>query len=44
MLAHYGVQGKVEDILPGPTVTTYEVSPAAGTKVSKVEQTHELNE
>jgi DNA segregation ATPase FtsK/SpoIIIE, S-DNA-T family len=35
-LAHYGVQGKVEDILPGPTVTTYEVSPAIGTKVSKV--------
>jgi S-DNA-T family DNA segregation ATPase FtsK/SpoIIIE len=35
-LAHYGVQGKVEDILPGPTVTTYEVSPAPGTKVSKV--------
>ncbi len=35
-LANYGVQGKVEDILPGPTVTTYEVSPAPGTKVSKV--------
>jgi S-DNA-T family DNA segregation ATPase FtsK/SpoIIIE len=35
-LAHYGVQGKVEDILPGPTVTTYEVSPVVGTKVSKV--------
>ncbi|MEO8876731.1 MAG: DNA translocase FtsK 4TM domain-containing protein, partial [Polyangiaceae bacterium] len=35
-LADYGVQGKVEDILPGPTVATYEVSPAAGTKVSKV--------
>jgi DNA segregation ATPase FtsK/SpoIIIE, S-DNA-T family len=35
-LAHYGVEGKVEDILPGPTVTTYEVSPAPGTKVSKV--------
>ncbi|HEY8090153.1 MAG TPA: DNA translocase FtsK, partial [Polyangiaceae bacterium] len=35
-LSHYGVQGKVEDILPGPTVTTYEVSPVAGTKVSKV--------
>ena len=35
-LADYGVDGKVEDILPGPTVTTYEVSPAAGTKVSKV--------
>jgi S-DNA-T family DNA segregation ATPase FtsK/SpoIIIE len=35
-LSDYGVNGKVEDILPGPTVTTYEVSPAAGTKVSKV--------
>ena len=35
-LADYGVEGKVEDILPGPTVTTFEVSPAAGTKVSKV--------
>ncbi len=35
-LNDYGVSGKVEDILPGPTVTTYEVSPAAGTKVSKV--------
>ncbi|MDB4997196.1 MAG: Cell division protein FtsK, partial [Myxococcaceae bacterium] len=35
-LADYGVSGKVEDILPGPTVTTFEVSPAAGTKVSKV--------
>jgi S-DNA-T family DNA segregation ATPase FtsK/SpoIIIE len=35
-LADYGVQGRVDEILPGPTVTTYEVSPAAGTKVSKV--------
>jgi S-DNA-T family DNA segregation ATPase FtsK/SpoIIIE len=35
-LADYGVSGKVEDIVPGPTVTTFEVSPAAGTKVSKV--------
>ncbi len=35
-LSDYGVSGKVEDILPGPTVTTFEVSPAAGTKVSKV--------
>ncbi len=35
-LSDYGVVGKVEDILPGPTVTTFEVSPAAGTKVSKV--------
>src|SRR5207247_422710 len=31
-LADYGVQGKVEEVLPGPTVTTYEVSTAAGTK------------
>jgi S-DNA-T family DNA segregation ATPase FtsK/SpoIIIE len=35
-LRDYGVNGKVEDILPGPTVTTFEVSPEAGTKVSKV--------
>ena len=35
-LGDYGVTGKVEDILPGPTVTTYEFSPNAGTKVSKV--------
>jgi S-DNA-T family DNA segregation ATPase FtsK/SpoIIIE len=35
-LSDYGVQGIVEEIHPGPTVTTYEVSPQAGTKVSKV--------
>jgi S-DNA-T family DNA segregation ATPase FtsK/SpoIIIE len=35
-LADYGVSGKVEEIHPGPTVTTFEVVPAAGTKVSKV--------
>ncbi len=35
-LADYGVTGKVEEVHPGPTVTTYEVSPQAGTKVSKV--------
>jgi len=35
-LADYGVQAKVEEIHPGPTVTTYEVSPEAGTKVSRV--------
>lgn len=35
-LSDYRISGKVEDILPGPTVTTYEVSPAAGTKVSRV--------
>ena len=35
-LSDYGVLGKVEEIHPGPTVTTYEVSCEAGTKVSKV--------
>ena len=35
-LADYGVSAKVEEIHPGPTVTTYEVAPEAGTKVSKV--------
>jgi DNA segregation ATPase FtsK/SpoIIIE, S-DNA-T family len=35
-LADYGVTGKVEEIHPGPTVTTYEFAPTAGTKVSKV--------
>lgn len=35
-LLDYGVQGAVEAILPGPTVTLYEVSCEAGTKVSKV--------
>ena len=35
-LSDYGVNGRVEEIHPGPTVTTFEVSPAAGTKVSKV--------
>ncbi len=35
-LADYGVDGKVQEIHPGPTVTLFEVSPAAGTKVSKV--------
>ena len=35
-LLDYGVQVTVEAILPGPTVTMYEVSCEAGTKVSKV--------
>jgi S-DNA-T family DNA segregation ATPase FtsK/SpoIIIE len=35
-LADYGVIGRVEEVHPGPTVTTYEFSPQAGTKVSKV--------
>jgi S-DNA-T family DNA segregation ATPase FtsK/SpoIIIE len=35
-LADYKVVGTVEEIHPGPVVTTFEVSPVAGTKVSRV--------
>ncbi|MEZ4443500.1 MAG: DNA translocase FtsK [Polyangiaceae bacterium] len=35
-LLDYKVDGKVQEIHPGPTVTMFEVSPAPGTKVSKV--------
>lgn len=35
-LAHYGVSGLVREIQPGPTVTTYELEPEPGTKVSKI--------
>ena len=36
VLANYGVRGTVADIHTGPTVSTFEVVPAEGTKVSKV--------
>jgi len=35
-LSDYDVSGKVVEIHPGPTVTTYEVTCEAGTKVSRV--------
>lgn len=35
-LADYKVEGRVQEIHPGPTVTMFEVSPAPGTKVSRV--------
>ena len=35
-LSHYGVKGQIREIQPGPTVTTYELEPEAGTKVSKI--------
>ncbi|MCL2822638.1 MAG: FtsK/SpoIIIE domain-containing protein [Polyangiaceae bacterium] len=35
-LNHYGVRGQIHEILPGPTVTTFEMQPEAGTKVSKI--------
>jgi len=36
VLANYGVNGVVADIHTGPTVSTFEIVPAEGTKVSKV--------
>lgn len=35
-LATYGVDAKIERVLPGPTVTTFELSVTAGTKLSKL--------
>ncbi|MEZ4406133.1 MAG: DNA translocase FtsK 4TM domain-containing protein [Polyangiales bacterium] len=35
-LADYTIDGRVMEIHPGPVVTTYEVLPAAGTKLAKI--------
>lgn len=35
-LNHYKIRGEVREILPGPTVTTYELEPEPGTKVSTI--------
>lgn len=35
-LKHYGVEGRVTDILPGPVVTMFEFEPAPGIKVSRI--------
>ena len=35
-LGHYGVDGRVTDILPGPVVTMFEFEPAPGIKVSRI--------
>jgi S-DNA-T family DNA segregation ATPase FtsK/SpoIIIE len=35
-LKNYGIEGTVNDIHPGPVVTTYEFCPAAGTRLSKI--------
>ncbi|MDE2954268.1 MAG: DNA translocase FtsK 4TM domain-containing protein, partial [Gemmatimonadota bacterium] len=34
-LSNFGVQGKVVQVNPGPVITTYEVAPPPGVKVSK---------
>lgn len=36
VLASFGVQAKMLDVSVGPTVTRYELQPAAGVKVSKI--------
>ena len=35
-LSHYGVRGRVTDILPGPVVTMFEFEPEPGIKVSRI--------
>ncbi len=35
-LADYTIEGRVMEVHPGPVVTTFEVVPAAGTKLSKI--------
>ncbi len=35
-LKHFGVEGKVSAILPGPVVTMFEYTPEIGTKISKI--------
>ena len=35
-LEEFGIEGKVEDILPGPVITRFEISLAPGTKASQV--------
>ncbi len=34
--AHFGIEGTIEGISPGPVVTVYEFQPAPGVKVSRV--------
>ena len=35
-LKSFGVQTKILDICRGPSVTRYEIQPAAGVKISKI--------
>ncbi|MBI2982727.1 MAG: DNA translocase FtsK, partial [Chloroflexi bacterium] len=36
-LAHFGIAAKVVEVSPGPVLTRYELKPAAGVKVSRIE-------
>ncbi|MBW1989709.1 MAG: DNA translocase FtsK 4TM domain-containing protein, partial [Deltaproteobacteria bacterium] len=35
-LADYGIQGKVDEVSPGPVITTFEYAPAPGVKISRI--------
>ena len=35
-LSDFGVKGEVEDVIPGPVITTFEYKPAAGVKINRV--------
>jgi DNA segregation ATPase FtsK/SpoIIIE, S-DNA-T family len=35
-LKHYGIEGVVREIRPGPVITMYEFVPSPGTKISKI--------
>ena len=35
-LGDFGIEGKVVQVLPGPVITTYEIEPAPGVKVSRI--------
>jgi S-DNA-T family DNA segregation ATPase FtsK/SpoIIIE len=35
-LANYGITGQINEVRPGPVVTTFEFEPAAGVKVSQI--------
>ena len=36
-LADFGISGEVRDVVPGPVVTMFEVKPAPGVKISRIE-------
>lgn len=35
-LAHFGVEGKVKEVRPGPVITLYEFEPAPGVKINSI--------
>ncbi len=35
-LQHFGIKGKVSEVIPGPVITTFEYEPAPGVKINKI--------